>query len=620
MFDKYRHYEAFIESYKTAVNASTGSKYDSNANVSFKNITTLHGELFNKDAIMISRMLMYDKLKEIYGENIATNYISDLENHLIYKHDETKPLYPYCASITMYPFLIHGLETLGGVSKPPKNLDSFCGGFINLVYAVSSQLAGAVSTPEFLTYLDYFIRKDYGQDYYKNADKIVVNGVIHKSIKEVITDKFQQVVYSINTPASARNFQSVFWNIAYFDKPYFDGIFENFFFPDGTKPCWTSVSWLQKLFMKWFNKERLKKELTFPVETMNLLNNGESFVDSEWADFTAEMYSEGHSFFTYTSDSVDSLASCCRLRNAIQSNDFSYTLGAGGVCTGSKCVITLNINRIVQLASSQSGEKTDYKTISNKIQEVTQRVHKYLTAYNSILSDLKNAGLIGIYDAEFILPEKQYLTVGINGLVEGAEYLGIKIDPFNEKYYEYIESILKPIHTENVKDRTDETMFNTELVPAENLGVKFAKWDKEDGYFTPRDCYNSYFYIVEDAHTNPIDKLMLHGERVTKYLDGGSAVHINLDEHLSYEQYKKLLLVMIKTGCSYATVNVPNTICNKCGHISKRYTGTCEVCGSHDLDYLTRIIGYLKRISKFSETRQEEERNRYYAGTETFKV
>ena len=155
-------------------------------------------------------------------------------------------------------------------------------------------------------------------------------------------------------------------------------------------------------------------------------------------------------------------------------------------------------------------------------------------------------------------------------------------------------------------------MFNCEFIPAENLGVKNAKWDKEDGYFVPRDCYNSYFYLVEDEGTNTVDKFILHGEKLTKYLDGGSALHANLNEHLTKEQYKVLLLDAIKTGCSYFTFNIPNTICNKCGHISKHYLKECPECHSTDIDYLTRIIGYMKRVSNFSMARQEEAARRFY--------
>lgn len=604
-YEAYRKDIEFINTYQNASNAATGSKMDSNANVENKNVTTETGEVPKEKFIGINRLRMIDKITDLYGEGLADEYIRQIESHEIYRNDETNPLLPYCVSITMYPFLFDGLKSIGGISDAPTNLQAFNGAFINLVFAIASQFAGAVSTPEYITYLDYFIRKEYGDKYYWHASDVVDLSAKHRSIDKVITDSFEQMAYSLNQPAAARNFQSVFHNIAYFDKNYFEGIFGDFVFPDGTEPTWESVSWLQKRFINWFNNERLKKILTFPVETMNLLNDGEKYVDKEYFEFTAEMYSKGHSFFTYTSDSVDSLASCCRLRNGITDNTFSYTLGAGGVSTGSKGVITININRLVQNA------KRDNKDLSDVIRDQVKKIHKYLIAFNETLKDSFNARMLPVFDAGYISLEKEYLTIGINGFVEGAEFLGIDISP-NEEYFQYGETILKPIYEENRNAKTDEIMFNTEFIPAENLGVKNAKWDREDGYFVPRDCYNSYFYKVEDESTNILDKFILHGRRLTKWLDGGSALHANLDEHLTYEQYKILMIDAIKTGCSYYTFNIPNTICNKCGHISKNRLSKCEVCGSDDIDYITRIIGYLKRVSKFSESRQKEAEKRFY--------
>jgi len=605
----YQKYLTFIQKYKTAVNASSGSEVDSNANVENKNITTMSGELFKKEAIGTNRLLMINKLTEMYGEEWAVEYVRQLESHEIYKHDETS-LLPYCVSITMYPFLFEGLEGIGGMSSAPKNLNSFAGAFVNLVFAVAAQFAGAVSTPEFLTYLDYYLRLEYGDEYYQKSDSVATLGIRNRTIDDVITGVFQQVVYSLNQPAAARNFQSVFWNIAYFDKPYFHGIFADFRFPDASEPKWESVNWLQKRFMKWFNRERLKKVLTFPVETVNLLDNGSDYVDQDWKHFVAEMYEEGHSFFTYRSGSVDSLSSCCRLKNEIQENTFSFTLGAGGVSTGSKGVITININRLVQNAVKSNAD------ISSAVREQVQKVHKYLLAFNEIIKDSFASRLLPVYDAGFISLQKQYLTIGINGFIEGAEFLGIESTP-NEQYFDYGEMILRPIYEENKSAKTKEVMFNTEFVPAENLGVKNAKWDKADGYVVPRDCYNSYFYEVEGVKTNVLDKFILHGDRLTKYLDGGSALHCNLDEHLSKAQYLKLLDAMLKTGCSYATFNIPNTICNSCKYITKHRVFECPRCGSKDVDHITRIIGYLKRVSTFAEPRQVEEGKRHYADGKT---
>lgn len=611
-FILYRHKQAelralagkkqFIKDYAKASNAATGSKYDANANVTEKNIVTLNGELFKGDVIKVNRAILTDKIRQLYSEDLAKEYIRQLESHELYKHDETS-IMPYCVAITMYPFLLEGLQPIGGLSAKPKNLDSFCGMFVNLVFAISSQFAGAVATGEFLMYFDYFARKEWGDDYWKRPEEMVDK---HRNIDKTIEQKFQQIVYSINQPAAARNFQSVFWNISYFDKNYFEGLFGEFVFPDGTKPIWDSLNWLQKKFMTWFNNERTKCILTFPVETVALLTDGEDVVDKEWADFTAEMYSKGHSFFTYMSDSADSLSSCCRLRNEVTDNQFSYSLGAGGIATGSKSVMTLNINRLVQDAVNNGYDMIEY------LRENVQKVHKYQTAYNELLKDYLNDGLLTVYSAGFIHMKKQYLTVGVNGVIEAAEFLGIPVND-NPTYREFMQSILKTISDENRKAKTKELMFNTEFVPAENLGVKHANWDRKAGYFVPRDCYNSYFYAVEDTSLTILDKFKLHGRAYVASLDGGSALHMNLDEHLSKEQYRNLLKVAAVNGTNYFTFNIPNTICNDCGHIDKRYLKECPKCGSKNIDYATRVIGYLKRVSNFSQARQEEASRRFYA-------
>lgn len=987
----------FISDYINASNASTGSKYDANANVENKNIVTLGQELHKGKNIQQNRYMMQNKLKQMYSKKLANQYIKDLESHVLYKHDESgTPGYPYCVAITMYPFLIDGLTTLGGQSSAPTDLKSFCGEFINLVYSVSSQFMGAVATPEFLMYMDYFIRKDYGDNYLERLNEVVEISRKNRTLEQVIENCFQQVVHSMNMPAGNRGYQTVFWNVGYFDENYFNGVFGEFKFPDGTKPKWETLSWLQKKFMKWFNKERTKYILTFPVETMAMLTDGHDVVDKEYADFTAEMWAEGHSFFCYLSDSPDSLSSCCfgkdqkvlwkssnngvnlttleelhnlkwepdkkdlrifhngswikgkpiklpnrdmfrvvtennkeflmtdnhinitidgekqtselttndylmfntlelnaisendenltyeqgfvigaflgdgsfgkrfedgtiyyvnfsqnihkyelcmrmvdiankqlggdcvsclssvynnvypvricskklvsfiqkwtnwkegtyyynkelnlncllqslefrrgildgwyntdggnsnrcyttskklvecmeslvtslgmqsiidisdrtdekviirdkeynrnhplyclrwytkanhrqnkdtkhawvkknnsiyfkiktiekvnydgdvyciecdnenepyftlpcglithncRLRNSLKDSQdeehnqttHQFSMGTASVATGSKSVMTINLNRLIQNATRRyfvevegheinDGEQLNIKNVSDKtklyeyieveLTEMTERVHKYQKAFNSIIKDFYNANMLDVYRAGYIDLKKQYLTIGVNGLTDAAEFLSIDAN-LNKDYEEFVNLILETINKSNKKDRTRDCMFNTEFVPGENLSNKNYKWDKMDGYYvSPKHImYSSYFFNPEDDSLSIIDKMKLHGNNFVKYLDGGQAAHLNINEHLSFEQYRQLLVVAAENGCSYYTFNCKNSVCNDCGHISKDTLDVCPKCGSGNIDYLTRIIGYLKRVSSFAEPRQVEESMRYY--------
>lgn len=767
----------FIDSYIKADNASNGSTFDPNSNVASKNIATMLAEL-NKDInIQIKRKLIYDRIRKLWGVETADLYIQQLERHEIYCHDETAPM-PYCVAISMYPFLSEGLKAFGGETKAPKHLSSFNGGFVNLIFAVSSQFCGAVATVEYLMCFDHFAVKDYGKDYLETH-------------KDIIQQELQQVIYALNQPASARGNQSPFWNISIFDKHYFEALFGNFYFPDGTRPEWESINKLQKFFMHWFNEERTKALLTFPVVTVSLLNDNEKILDTEYEDMVTTELSEGNSFFIYTSDTVDSLSSCCfkgdeiitikteegeeitlpissyvnsktggltydgeiedndkilsycpdtddfeevritgvlkkqhrgrlvsikvgknllkvtpdhlfivmnkdtgqlseitaldlvdsylnykimtttdldknlaykdisnahissveyscmvydiqleenhyffannvlshncRLRNSIadQINDFSYSLGAGGVMTGSMNVLTLNMNRFIQntyrsygalLKECESYPQDFESYLKSSLNSQVRLMHKYQIAFKELFKEFQAAHMLPAYEAHFIELDKQYLTIGINGLMEGVEFLGIEAGN-NDKYKRTVSMLLKVISDTNkqsVKEYASyKVKFNTECVPAENLGVKFAKWDAADGYVVPRACYNSYFYPVE-SDMSVLDKIVLHGRQTTQFLDGGSALHLNLEEYPTKETFSKLLKVVVKEGCPYFCTNVKVTICNSCGNISKHTDNYCVSCGSRDVDYATRVIGYLRRITNFSKDRQLEEAKRKY--------
>lgn len=577
----------FIDNYIKAKNTADGSLVDANSNVDTKNIAVLEAELYKYETIQVNRQIVCNKIRELFDENLSKQYLKDIEEHLIYIHDETS-LRPYCASVNMFPYLFDGTKPLGGTSKAPKNLQSFCGAFVNLVYQLASGFAGAIATVEFLMYFDHFARITYGKNY------------LDTHLKEV-RQELQGVVYALNQPASARGNQSVFWNISVFDKYYFEAIFGNFTFPDGDKADYTSLAKLQNEFMHWFRLEREKELLTYPVLTSAILVDDKG--KPQDTDFTTDLayhMSKGLSFFLYESKNADSLASCCRLRNELADNTFSYTLGAGGVSTGSVQVITINMNHLVQ------------KNI--KLEEVIERIHKYLLAHREVIKDYINAKLLPAYTGGFIELDKQFCTIGINGMLEAMEYLGHDVVNARDKYIEAVSNKLKVIYEMNKEAyKKYKVRFNTEFVPAESLGVKNASWDKKKGLQVPRDCYNSYFYPVENQELTIVDRLRLHGHAMVKFLDGGSACHLNIAQRLTLEQAYNLICLAGKLGCNYWTYNCLVTICDTCGYINVDTCDHCVKCGeTENIDYGTRVIGYLRRISSYSQGRREEHAKRFY--------
>ena len=609
----------FINQYKTSDNTANAT-VDDNSNVANKNIGILNAEIHKPDNIQINRGMVMDKLKELFPDFDHKQYIDDLENHIIYKHDESSfagAIAPYCCSVSLYPFLINGLKDLGGLSAAPKNIDSFCGMFCNLIFALSGQFAGAVATSEFLVYFDYFARKEWGDNYYKKYNKRISRWFNRKkTIESQIHQYFQQVIYTINQPAAARGQQSAFVNFSIFDKHFFKGMFDHFKFPDGSSPKWESVQWLQEEFLHWFNNERLKCILTFPVVSVAMVVKDDW--DSRMYDFVCKELSEGNSFFIYLSDTVDSLSSCCRLKNKLQTKEFNFTNGNMGVMTGSKSVITLNLNRITQNWYKTFEKNSNIFGFRTYLNDILERVLKYHISYNELLWDMYNAGLLPAYTAGFIDLNKQYLTIGINGLNQAAEFLKIECTANNRyrKFCNIVFEVIKNFNsTHNNKYFGHKVTLNTECVPAESLAIKNYNWDKKDKYWVPEDTnlYASYIYKPNDERTSVLDKIRMHGkDYIGEYLDGGAAAHINLAEHLTCEQYENVLAYAIMCGCQYFTFNVPNAECDECGFITKVPIAKCPNCGSEKISYYDRIIGYLTKIKNWSAGRQVEQKTRVY--------
>lgn len=617
----------YMENYsKSKKNPAQLSETDANANVSMKNVVTLESEVPKKQNRIIQRQRMKDKLNELFPE-IAEEYEKDLNNHIIYTHDEASSAVPknYCEAVTLYPLLINkGVGNLDGITPSPANwLDSFCGQFNNLVFLLSAQCKGAVAFGEFFNFFDYFCVKEFGEDYHLNDSTPYTSPLVkHQlTISDKIEASFQNIVYYINQPAQNRGWQSPFTNFSYYDKYYWEALFSDFYFPDGTKPKWERVSYLQKKFMKWFNKERTKALLSYPVETMALLTDSEgNYLDKEYKEFTAEMHSEGHSFFIYVSDNPNSLSSCCRLKSTITSNEFSFTSGLTGVKTGSCNVITLNMNRIIQnwvkdemIDLNKGFNFENYKTsLQAYLTNILSRVYKYHVAYKNILYNWEERKMFTASTNGYISMKDLFSTIGINGMNEAAMFLGCTIS-YNDRYKDFCRFITSIISESNRKNSTPSFKFNLEFVPAESLSSKNYNWDKEDNYFVPTESkiYNSYFYNAWDKSISIIDKLKLHGKEFTENLDGGVGCHINLEEHLSKEQYLKLMDIAAKNGTSYWTYNIPNSECTKCGQIVKHPMSKCPECNA-DMKMWTRVVGFLKPIDNYDNGRYWDAVNRFY--------
>lgn len=631
LWRKIHYMDEYIDSNE---NAATMSNTDGNANTSAKNVATLEPEVFKDDFRTIQRYRMKRKLKQMYPE-VAYDYERDIEGHEIYVHDEasTPTLKQYCMAVSLYPLMLEGCGVLDKTTpSEPNDLQSFSGQLVNSIFTLSAQCKGAVAVGSYFIALNYYIIAEYGEKWYEHLDDIVTSSNCKKSrtMRNMIEKTFKQFVCGINQPAGNRGYQSPFTNISYYDHTYFSSLFGTFYYPDGTQPEWEAVDALQRLFMNWFNQWRLRQLVAFPVETMAMVYDPKTgdIIDKDYKDLTAKMYAKGHSFFTYISDSADSLASCCRLRNELAENTFSPTSGMTGIKTGSANVITLNVNRIIQnYFGPYKHEEVVKKELWNDsvhrsefvkyLTSILERVYKYHIAYKTMLYEWESKGAYASSNGGFINIKDLYSTIGINGLNEAARFLGLEVSN-NPEYIQFLQLVLGTIKEQNKKhsihDKKRPFLFNSECVPAESLGGKNYRWDKSDGFWVPEDenLYNSYFYNAHD-NTSVLDKFILHGRQTASYCDGGSALHCNLQDHLSKEQYLKLIDFAVSQGTNYFTFNIPNSQCDDCHFITKHPIKVCPKCGGSHITQYTRIIGYLRPITAFGSDRKIEAKERTYS-------
>lgn len=622
---KIKYQDEFVNS---SDNAASSSETDANANVSSKNVATLEGEDRKRENREIQRYRMKKQLNKMFPE-LASQYVKDLENHIIYTHDEasTSVLKPYCMAASLYPLMTEGVGNIDMVTpSAPNDIQSFSGQVTNLIFLLSSQCKGAVATGEYLVALNYYVIAEFGSNWYTKLNNVISseNWLKKLTVKDYIRKGMKQFIYGVNQPAGNRSFNSPFSNLSYYDKTYFHALFEEFYYPDGTQPQWEAIDYLQRIFMELHRELRLIKPLTFPVTTMAMVHDGKDVIDQEYKQLCSEEWEKGGSFFCYLSDNPSSLASCCRVLNEIQDNTFSSINGLQGIMTGSCNVITLNINRIIQDWYKSVGgtlslpyHKGSEQSLRSYIINILERVYKYHIAYKTMLYEWEEKGAYASSNAGYIYLNKLYSTIGIIGYCEAAQFLGLEISN-NDEYKKFLQLIFGTIKEQNklhsVKDPKRPFLFNSEAIPGENLAVKLYEWDKSDGYYVPEDqnLYSSYFFKQWDAKISVLDKLKLHGKDIAPYCDGGQACHIHLEEHLSKEQYNKLLDFCISEGVNYFTFNIPMSECKECGHVVNAPVTVCPKCQSTAIDYWLRIIGYLRPVSAFSNPRQIEASKRIY--------
>ena len=279
---------------KSSENAASNSNTDANANNSIKNVASIEPEVFKDNIRLIQRQMMKDKLNELFPE-VAKQYEIDLNNHIIYTHDESNsPIQKaYCGAYSLYPLMTEGVGNLDGITPtPPNDIQSFSGQVTNAVFALSAQTKGAVALGDYIITLNYYVIQEFGPDWYNHLQEPIYNSNVvnfsNKTILREIKKGMKQFVFGVNQPQGNRGFQSPFTNLNFFDSYYFEAMFGDYSYPDGTKPEWKAIDTLQRIFLELLRELRLITPLTFPVTTMALLYDENGYKDKEYEKLCAD--------------------------------------------------------------------------------------------------------------------------------------------------------------------------------------------------------------------------------------------------------------------------------------------------------------------------------------------
>jgi ribonucleoside-triphosphate reductase len=496
-----------------------------------------------------------------------------------------------CFNYSTYDILTKGLPMVKKVrSIPPKHLHAFKSQLEQFVIIASNSTLGATGLADLLIILSYFTKNilDTKTDAHYNF-KTEEDCWIY--VKEMITS----FIYSVNF--SLRANQSPFTNVSVYDKYFLEKIAGDYLFPDGSSPDIEIVQRIQKIFLETMNQEMKRTPLTYPVTTACFSVDEENNVlDKDFLKFIAKENQE-FGFINIYCGKTSTLSSCCRLRSESDSEYFN-SFGSGSSKIGSLGVCTINLPRLA------TKNKEDLPSFKKSIVEMVDICSKINNAKRKVVEKRIKNGNEPLYSLGFMELERQYSTVGLNGINECLEILGFNILDTNGQ--DFLLDTLDTINSENKKlEKYYGAPHNVEQVPGENMSIKLAEKDKLLGY---QNCYNIYSnqFIPLVTNADLLDRIYLQG-LFDKHFTGGAICHINVDSKIEdVSLIEKLIETTAKMGVVYSAINMNIQECVD-GHMSVGRKNLCEICGEEIINNYTRVVGFLTNTKNWHKTRREED-------------
>lgn len=587
----------FLES-KTTADVSV----DANANVDDQSILSWNYE-FPKPLMKLNSLyhLWKDALKK-HGIKKANKMVELEINGAIRIQDLHGWLLPYCWAASMSTIVNEGMPWVKNIKvKPVQHFSTYISNSVKFIYTLSTQCVGAIAGPDFLVYAEYFIRKDYGDEWFNDQKKV-------KEIRQF----FQTWIYGIND--KGRGNQSAFTNISVFDKYWREALFSKHTNPDFSPCNLENLKRVQRLFVDVLLEQQKDNPFTFPVMTACQLKDPETgqILDKDWLDWLSTISVENKLMNIYTSSTVDSLSSCCRLRNNLSNanigkdKEYSNSFGVGGLNIGSHRVVTINLPQIAYL--SKYSEKDDWKTFYNILESRIKISQDILDIHRELLTKLINNGNLPMYTYGCMNLAKQYSTVGFIGLNEALQIMGLNIvESEGLKEGKKIINLINKLNEE--RTAKDGNIRNVEQIPGESAAVTFCKKDKLQFPNIEYQLYsNQYIPLIKEALLT--DRIKMQGE-FDEDVSGGSILHIDIDSPMTKEQIKNVIQYAAKHNVIYFALDDCLSQCTTCGkvHIGRLEKSPCH---QSKVKKWMRVVGFRTPVQSWNKTRRQIDFPRRY--------
>lgn len=307
----------------------------------------------------------------------------------------------------------------------------------------------------------------------------------------------------------------------------------------------------------------------------------------------------------------------CRTYNGYDINGFGQLKdGRGNICPVTIILPTL------AMESGRDAEKF-MELLDKKLFEAKDMLierFEYICSQNPASAKFmyENGVMAGYVPEEGIRSALKHgtLAIGQIGLAETLELLIGK----NQRHPEGM-ALAKKIES-HIRQRCDEFKkqyklnFGNYYTPSENLCYKAMNKFKDKYGIIPNVSDREYF--TNSIHTpvwekvTPFEKIDIESQ-LTGYSSAGCITYVELESTVKHniDALEKVVNYAMDKDIPYFAINVPNDTCLECGYCDE-FNDECPMCGSHNIQQLRRVTGYLTGNYKtaFNKGKQQEAEQR----------